>query len=129
MKKIAIIFLLSCFAISGFSIEKRNVLQNEAQAIGLENALIKSFSELDLPSYKSREFWNNLPDAIKKQYIEEAENALDYDWPVVKATDYIEIIRSADRRQSVYAAPRSMLLALVMGELVEGKGRFIDQIV
>ena len=129
MKKIAIIFLLSCFAISGFSNEKRNVLQNEASEIGLENALIKSFSELGLPSYKSREFWNNLPDAIKKQYIEEAENALDYDWPVVKATDYIEIIRSGDRRQSVYAAPRSMLLALVMGELVEGKGRFIDQIV
>ncbi len=129
MKKIALFFLLSSIAISGFSIEKRNVLQNEASEIGLENALIKSFSELDIPNYKSRDFWNNLPNALKKQYIDGAENALDYNWPVVKATDYIEIIRSGDRRQSVYSAPRAALMALVMGELIEGKGRFIDQIV
>ena len=129
MKKIAIIFLLSCFAISGFSIEKRNVLQNEASEIGLENALIKSFSELDLPTYKNRDFWSDLPDALKKQYIDGAEKALDYNWPVVKATDYIEIIRSGDRRQSVYSAPRAALMALVMGELTEGEGRFMDQII
>jgi len=48
---------------------------------------------------------------------------------VVQATDYLEIIRSGDRRQGAYAAPQNALLALVMGELTEGKGRFIDQIV
>lgn len=62
---------------------------------------------------------------MRKQYISEAENALDYDWQVAKATDYIEIIRSGDRRQSVYSAPRAALMALVMGELAEGDGRFM----
>ena len=66
---------------------------------------------------------------MRKEYIQKAETYLDYDWPAVKATDYLEIIRSGDRRQEAYAAPRAALMALVMGELVEGKGRFMDQIV
>lgn len=129
MKKFTILLLLSCFAASGFSIEKRDLLQKESEEIGLENALIKDFSELGLPTYKDRDFWDKMPAYLREQYILEAEGNLDYDWPVVKATDYLEIIRSGDRLQSVYAAPRSALMALVMGELMEGKGRFIDQII
>lgn len=129
MKKFVILFLLSCFVISGFSTEKRDILQKESNEIGLENALIKDFSEIGLPTYRDRDFWDKIPENLNKQYLMEAEEKLDYDWPVVKATDYLEIIRSGDRRQSVYAAPRSALMALVMGELVEGKGRFIDQII
>jgi hypothetical protein len=120
---------LSCFTLSSFAQEKRDVLVNEAKEIGIGSALIKDFSDLDVPTYSSRDFWNGLPANIKKQYVQEAEASLDYDWPIVKATDYIEIIRSGDRRQSVYAAPRAALMDLVMGELVEGKGRFIDQII
>ncbi len=129
MKKIIILFLLSGFASSGFSSEKRDILQKEANEIELENALIKDFSEIGLPTYRDRDFWDKIPATLTMQYIGEAEKKLDYDWPVVKATDYLEVIRSGDRRQGVYAAPRSALMALVMGELAEGKGRFIDQII
>lgn len=129
MKKLFVFILLNCFVLSSFSQGKRDVLQNEAKKIGLESVLIKDFSELNFPTYENRGFWNGLPTDIKNQYIKEAENAIDYNWPVVKATDYLEIIRSGDRRQSVYSAPRKVLIALVMGELIEGKGRFTDQIV
>lgn len=129
MKKIAVLFLLCVFASSGFSAEKRDVLQTEAKTIGLEKVLVKNFSELNFPTYKDRAFWNNLPAQLKAQYIQEAEKSLDYNWPSVKATDYLEIIRSGDRRQGAYSAPRAALVNLVMGELAEGKGRFTDQIV
>lgn len=129
MKKLTIILLLIGFSKGVFSQEQRDILQKKAKEIKLENALIKDFSETGLPTYGSRDFWNKIPEILKKQYVMEAEEKLGYDWPVVKATDYLEIIRSGDRKQSVYAAPRSALTALVMGELVEGKGRFIDQIV
>lgn len=129
MKKLFIIILSCTFAISGFSKEQRDILQKEAQQINLAQALVKNFSEIGFPSYQNRAFWNNLPEVIKKQYIEEAEKSQEYNWPVVKATDYLEIIRSGNRRQEVYAAPREALMALVMGELAEGKGRFTDQIV
>lgn len=129
MKTTILHFLLSCFAISGFSAENRDILQKESKEIGLENALINDFSELGLPTYKDRDFWSKIPGNLIEQYIMNAEEKLDYHWPTVKATDYLEIIRSGDRRQSAYAAPRSALMALVMGELVEGKGRYIDQII
>ncbi len=129
MKRIALFFLLYLFVFNGFSSEKRDILQNESSKIGLANVLIKNFAEISVPSYHDRNFWNNIPENLKKQYIQEAEQKLNYDWPVVKATDYLEIIRSGDRRQEVYGAPRNALMALVMGELIEGKGRFMDQIV
>jgi len=129
MNKLFLLILICCFTFSSFAQEKRDVLVNEAKEIGIGSALIKDFSDLDVPTYKSRDFWNGLPAGIKKQYVQEAEASLDYDWPIVKATDYIEIIRSGDRRQSVYSAPRAALMDLVMGELVEGEGRFIDQII
>jgi hypothetical protein len=128
-KKSAVILLFGCLSLNGFSKETRDVLQKEAQEIGLSQALIKNFSEIGFPDYHDRTFWNNLHAGFRKQYIEEAEKTLDYNWPAVKATDYLEIIRSGDRRQEVFAAPYAALMALVMGELTEGKGRFMDQIV
>ncbi len=129
MKKLFFLIVFSCFAFNGLAFEKRDLLQNEAKNIGMENVLVKSFSEINLPTYHSRDFWKKLPPDLAGQYIKSAEKYLDYDWPVVKATDYLEYIRSGDRRQGAYAAPRNALVSLVMGELVEGKGRFIDQIV
>ena len=129
MKGLSILILFICWTMTGFSAEKRDVLQKEANEIGLEQALVKNFSETDFPTYKDRDFWDQLPDNLKQQYIKEAEEVIGYDWPVVKATDYLEIIRSGDRKQEVYGAPRAVLLALVMGELVEGEGRFTNQII
>lgn len=129
MKKLFLLFLLTGFIFSSFSKEKRDVLQKEAEEMGIENVLIKNFSDIGFPTYQSREFWEGIPEVMKKQYIAEAGEYIDYNWPVVKATDYLEIIRSGDRRQEVYAACRAALMAVVMGELIEGEGRFIDQII
>jgi len=129
MKRTFLLYLLVYTSMNGFSSDKRDILQNESNEIGLEEVLVKDFSEIGFPTYKDRDFWNRLPKNLKGQYISNAEKKLDYNWPVVKATDYLEIIRSGDRRQSVYAAPRSALMALVMGELIEGKGQFLDQII
>lgn len=129
MKKTILLVLIIYFSMNLYSYGKRDILQKESERIGLSTALVKDFSEIGFPDYKNRNFWNNLPEVIKQQYIEAAEKYLNYDWPAVKATDYLEIIRSGDRRQGAYAAPSAALQSLVMGELVEGKGRFIDQIV
>lgn len=129
MKRGVFIVLLTLVSTGVFSYEKRDILQHESRAIGLTEVLVKDFSEIGLPTYNDRDFWNKLPLSIRQQYIEAAERYIDYGWPVVKATDYLEIIRSGDRRQEAYAAPSNAIQALVMGELVEGEGRFIDQIV
>lgn len=109
----------------------RNILANEAKAIGLAKVLITDNSWNKIPDYKSRDFWQKLPEKIRQEYVSKAEGYLNYSWPVVKATDYLEFIRSGNRRQEeeAYSGSRNALDALVMGELVEGKGRFMDQIV
>ncbi len=128
-----LLFVLFAFMAFGAQAEltnkKRNILANEAKAINLSKVLITNNSWNKLPDYKNRAFWQNLPENLRKEYIAKAEAYLEYNWPVVKATDYLEFIRSGDRRQGAYAACSNALIDLVMGELVEGKGRFIDQII
>jgi hypothetical protein len=109
--------------------KERNILANEAKAIDLAKVLITDNSWNKFPDYKNRQFWQNLPANIRQEYITKAEAYLAYNWPVVKATDYLEFIRSGDRRQEMYSACSNALISLVMGELVEGKGRFMDQII
>jgi hypothetical protein len=109
--------------------KERNILANKAKAIDLAKVLITDNSWNRLPDYKNRPFWQNLPANIRQEYITKAEAYLAYNWPVVRATDYLEFIRSGDRRQGVYSACSNALITLVMGELVEGKRRFIDQII
>jgi hypothetical protein len=109
--------------------KERNILAKEAKELDLTKNLVNDLSWLKTPDYYNRQFWNSLPENIRKEYLEKAESYLNYDWPVVKATDYLEFIRSGARRQEVYSACSNALTGLVMGELVEGKGRFIDQII
>ena len=109
--------------------KERNILANEAKAIDLAKCLITDNSWNKYPDYKNRQFWENVPANLRQEYISRAEGYLNYNWPVVKATDYLEFIRSGNRRQEAYAAPSRALNSLVMGELIEGKGRFIDQII
>jgi hypothetical protein len=111
------------------AIKERNILTNEAEAVNLSDALAKGNAWNGISDYKDRTFWASIPTDISRSYIEQAEKYLNYDWPVVKATDYLEFIRSGDRRQQVYSACSNALISLVMGELAEGKGRFMDQIV
>jgi hypothetical protein len=109
--------------------KERNILATEAKTVDLAKILITDNSWNNLPDYKNRQFWQSLPLNIRQEYITKAKSYLQYNWPVVKATDYLEFIRSGNRRQEVYAACSNALISLVMGELVEGKGRFMDQII
>lgn len=109
--------------------KERNILATEAKAIDLAQSLVRDDSWNTYPRYADREFWQQLSPDIRRDYMAKAEAYLNYDWPTVKATDYLEYIRSGDRRQEVYAACSNALISLVMGELVEGKGRFINQII
>jgi hypothetical protein len=126
---IAAFLLLSSVSFGEINPKERNILAIEAKSIDLAKNLITDNSWNKYPGYRNRDFWEKVPQNLRSEYITEAEKYLKYDWPVVKATDYLEFIRSGNRRQGAYAAPGRALNSLVMGELIEGKGRFIDQII
>ena len=56
---------------------------------------------------------------------------MNYEWKVVKLTDYLEFERSGSRQvmETPYNANITALSNLIYAELAEGKGRFMDQII
>lgn len=111
--------------------EERNLLQQHISPADLKQSLVLEQKWVPFPAYSDRQGWNDfLGDAREKQ-IREGEKVLNYEWQVVKCTDYLEFDRTGNRRimeQKFYTNLRS-LASLFAAELAEGKGRFIDQII
>lgn len=80
------------------------------------------------PKGSDREYWNSLN---HDAHIKEAENYLGFDWPIIKAADYITYRTTGNRTQQEipHFTRRTALISLVLGEICEYKGRFIPDIV
>ena len=87
-----------------------------------------NFSSNIYPSAEDRKYWDNYSSTT---VIEDAEKFLNYEWPSIKATLYMEFKKSGNRvcMENVHFERREALSCLVMGELKENKERFLPQIV
>lgn len=92
-----------------------------------------SFSEFDFskklfPDITEREYWETY---LQTDCVADAEGFLDYSWAPVKATDFMEFLKSGNRKimEDVYYERRRALITLCFGELAENRGRFLPQIV
>ena len=83
------------------------------------------------PNYSDRSARNAFLGNYKEEYIRRGEAYLDYEWKVVKATDYLEFGRSGNRTimESPFNKNNTALSSLFMAEMAEGNGRFVDQII
>ena len=72
-----------------------------------------------------------LPATVRDAYIQEGEKLLDAAWVAPRATDFLEFVRTGDRShyQSLSFGRRQQLATLVLAECMEGRGRFLDDIV
>lgn len=96
-----------------------------------ENVFSLDGSWFPYPSYGDREGWNRLFGNSSETVIKAGERYLDYVWQSVPATAYLAFERTGERNvmQNPQSANRVALNALMLAELAEGKGRFIDQLV
>jgi hypothetical protein len=64
-------------------------------------------------------------------YLRYAENHLNYDWPTVPATLSLLIVRTGNRSeyQKISYRKRIVLANMILAELYENKGRFIDPVI
>lgn len=110
---------------------ERNLLQKRATVEQVKEALIMDREWVPYPDYTDRSAWELLVGENKPLLIERAEKALEHPWEVVKATDYLEFERSGNRRimEDPFARNNNAIADLLLGELAEGKGRFIDQLI
>lgn len=124
--------LLLMFTTATFAYTERNLLQNSVTKEQLKEALIMDGEWVPYPAYSDREGWNSLLSEEDRQtLIKAGEKMLDYKWQVIRATDYLEYERSGERNimQNPYEANRKAINVLMMAELAEGKGRFVDQLI
>lgn len=75
----------------------------------------------------NRSFWEAV---YSEEYVREAESYLGYEWPLIRARDYIAFQKEGNRLQQEipHFAKRKALLSLLMGEVLEYQGRFIADI-
>ncbi|MDE6825395.1 MAG: heparinase II/III-family protein [Paramuribaculum sp.] len=131
MKKILIIIAAAACWISAQAYTHRDLITSKASREDLKEMLVTDRQWVTLPAYSDRAGWDALLGDMKDFYIKRGEKALNHNWPRVKATDYLEYERSGNRRimEDPHSANNNAVADLLMAELAEGKGRFIDQLI
>lgn len=109
----------------------RNLLQQKSGPAQLKKHLIKGNQWIQYPAYSDRKGWDSFTGSLKPQLIKEGEAYLDYTWKLITATQYLEYERSGSRTamEEPAGANNRALSRLLLAELAEGKGRFMDQLI
>lgn len=132
MKKV----FLMCVALLGIvmttnAYTERNLLQKTADLQKLKQSLVLNQKWVPYPDYSDRAGWDKMLGDWKQEYIARGEKSLHYEWITIKATDYLTFERTGDRStmENPYFRNERALCDLIMAEIAEGKGRFLDQII
>jgi Heparinase II/III-like protein len=108
----------------------RHLLEKRAAAVDLARALATADDFRPYPRVSDRAAWDAVPQAQRSAFVAEAERQLATEWPVLPASRFLDYVRDGDRGryEALLFSRRGKLVLLVLGELVEGRGRFVDAI-
>jgi hypothetical protein len=97
----------------------------------LETLLLPRDDWHPFPTAADRQFWQSIPGVTRSRLIAEGEALLGKPWEPIPATMFLEFYRSGSKEpyQSTSLRRRARLTSLVLAECVEGRGRFLDEIV
>lgn len=78
----------------------------------------------------NREEWGKIPQDLQQEIVAYGETFLDYEYEMIPTRYYMDYLRNGNRTrfQEVYFRRRRVVNALIMAECVEGKDRFLDDI-
>lgn len=118
-------------SINGIAQQQRDFLTKENTEASVAQILDNDNSWIIYPAYADRRSWNKIPGELRRQFINKANRALSYQYQFVPASAYLAYIKTGDRQiqEKPYAANLGAVTDLLMGELMEGKGRFIPQLI
>ena len=129
-KIFVILFIMFHVSNKSSSQEKLSILSRSYPSSELQKMLISQKDFRPFPQWQDREQWMALSDHIKQQLIERGEKALNYKWPALPASLFLDFARTGNREnfQNAFGARRHALRNLVLAECAEGKNRFINDI-
>lgn len=121
------LFLL--FSIVTNAQKKRDLLTAMIEKDTLESMV----STLYKP-FEKKEFHNkliNLPKDVQKKILSEAKEVITYNWPSIPVTSYLDFKRTGERigMEKFWSDRLDVLKKLVLAEILEGEGRFMDAII
>ena len=110
--------------------EERNYVTGVFGYDQLRDALVLNREWVPFPAYTDRAGWDALTGEFKQDIIVKGEEYLDFEWRVVKMTDYLELEKSGSRSamEVPFGANIVAIASLFYAELAEGEGRFVPQI-
>jgi hypothetical protein len=110
---------------------RRDILTRAINASRLAQTLLSRDRWKPYPTLADRAAWEALPAETRKALIAAGEEALTVPWAVLPATLFLEYRRIGNRShyEAANGLRRNKLRNLLMAECVEGKGRFLDEIV
>ncbi|HVN81549.1 MAG TPA: heparinase II/III family protein [Terriglobia bacterium] len=122
-------FWLACLPL--WAQPQRNLLSGKFQEKEIAYLLLPRVRWRLIPTLDEREKWNTVPENLRQAAIQNAERCLNTRWEPLPATLFLEFVRTGNRsdyEKSLFGR-REKLAALVVGEALENKGRFLDDIV
>lgn len=131
---IHICFLLAICIITPCTInaqEERDLLTDYYTPKFVRESIPNDYKWIPYPDYKDRLCWEKISDVTRQSIITEGEKYLGFEWPLVSATSYLDyaITGKRDGAQRIIQLRIKVLRALVFAELIEGHGRFLNDII
>ncbi|MBN8859194.1 MAG: heparinase II/III family protein [Sphingobacteriales bacterium] len=111
--------------------QESNLLSGKYSREELQRLLISQQQWTPFPHITDRTAWSRADDTIMKAYLEKAESYIHYEWPAIPATTSLLIERTGERAgyEKISFQKRRVLGTLLLAEVYEDKGRFIDPII
>ena len=111
--------------------QQKNLLSGKYNAGQLKTILISNSNWTPFPKPGDKTGWAKADEKMLASILSEAESYLNYNWPYIPATKSLLYERTGDRNeyQTVSFKKRSVLGILLLAEVYEDKGRFLDAIV
>ena len=130
MKKITLL-LLGISLFFQLSAQKENLLSGKYNEEELQKILIPKDQWTPFPKLNDRAGWSKADQEMMQSYLKDAEQYINYNWPSLPATTSLLIVRNGNRSEydGLRFKKRQVLATLLLAEIYENKGRFIDPII
>ncbi|MCC5833139.1 MAG: heparinase II/III family protein [Opitutales bacterium] len=110
---------------------ERNLFSGNLSVPILVDILVDREAFQPFPPYADREAWEGVHVAVREPVIQSAEESLGEEWRSVSIQTLFHFFETGSREQweGIAFGKRHRLWQLVVAELLEGEGRFIDEII
>lgn len=107
------------------------MLTDRYSHLNMDNTILSAQQFQPFPAYSDRDGWQAVTGETRTEWMCAAEKYKDFTWPAITIDHYLLFNRTGNNMPYLkrFYERRSVLGILAIAECLEGKGRFLDQII